>query len=412
MEQNSLSKRKSISKGPEALWEFVPLADYRVPGLPATSAAATAWKSFKQIFWRADKESKAPVKEEAKLHALPQVQMEHLVPPLNLSEVAEALDDSLKEWIQASDPDQPVKFVIGQPHSSHAEIVRQWGELHDAAMITAPTYEQILEEDMSWFDGWPPSDHLWVVPNLERFYLRHARGLTLLRQLLEGVESGCLGRGVISCDSWAWSYLKHVWPVPRPDALTLKAFDGLRLSRLFIHLVSSEPVKCICFRNAATGSNIITVPPTGDEVCAEIIKLAAHCRGNVGTAIGYWRERLRTEPDTGKTDSEETQEMSEQGKGEEENVWVSATMSEPALPIETDEDTAFVLHALLLHSGLPAFLLSKLLPLSHHKCMAILLRLRNAGLVQFGEKGWGVTELGYHTVRTFLRRYDYLTDDF
>lgn len=410
--QNSLSKEERLLKGPESLWEFVPLADYKVPGLPATSAAATAWKSFRQIFRWTDKESNLPVKEEAKLNALPQVQMRRLVPPLNLSEAAKALDESLKEWMETADPDQPVQFVIGQPHSSHVEIVRQWGELHDAALIAAPTYKQILEEDMSWFNDWPASDRPWVLPELGRFYLRHARGLTLVRQLFDGAESGRLGRGLIGCDSWAWSYLRRVWSVPRPDALTLQAFDGSRLSGLLTGMVLSRPGKRICFRNAATGSKILTVPADDTGLCGEIVKLAAHCRGNVGTALCYWRKRLRTEPDTDKTDSKVIQKMPEQDEGNEENVWVSAKLSEPVLPVETDEDTAFVLHALLLHGGLPASLLSKLLPLSHYRCMAVLLRLRNAGLVHFRGKCWRVTELAYHTVRAFLRGYDYLIDDF
>jgi hypothetical protein len=403
---------EDTSNDPGPLWEFVPIAHYTVPGLPASSAAATAWKSFKQIFRFSDKKSMAPVKEETNLYELPQGQMEHLVPPLNLNEAAKALDDSLKEWIQAKSPDQPVKFVIGQPHCGHADIVRQWGELHGAAIVASPTDEQILKEDMNWVDDWPASDRPWVLPDLERVYLRHVHGLTLVRKLLESAESGRLGRGIIGCDSWAWVYLKRIWPVPRPDALTLQAFDGFRLSRLFIRMISLQPGERIYFRNAATGNNMLTVPTNDAGPCAEIVKLAAHCRGNVGTAICYWRKRLRTEPDTDKTGQEETQEMPEPEAKNEEHVWVSAKLSESAVPMETDENTAFVLHTLLLHGGVSASLLAELLPLSYDHCMAILLRLRNSGIVKHQKKCWEVTELAYHTVRAFLRSYDYLVDDF
>jgi hypothetical protein len=157
---------------------------------------------------------------------------------------------------------------------------------------------------------------------------------------------------------------------------------------------------------------MLTVPTNDAGPCAEIVKLAAHCRGNVGTAICYWRKRLRTEPDTDKTGQEETQEMPEPEAKNEEHVWVSAKLSESAVPMETDENTAFVLHTLLLHGGVSASLLAELLPLSYDHCMAILLRLRNSGIVKHQKKCWEVTELAYHTVRAFLRSYDYLVDDF
>jgi hypothetical protein len=411
-EQNSASNQKSESKDVKSLWEFVPLADYNIPSLPARSAAATSWTSFKRIFRRANEESTAAVKEEAKLRALTQMRLKYLVKPLNMSEAAEALEASLNEWMQTSAPDRPVKFVIGQPHGGHAEIVRQWGLRYKTTTINPPTYQQIFNGDERWFDSWPRTDLPWVLPNLERCYLRHTRGLTLLRALFEKAESGRLGRGIIGCDSWGWAYLERVWPVPRPDSLTLQAFDGLRLASLLTHLVVLRSNKRICFRNAKTGNDILTVPATDSGVPAEILELAAHARGNAGIAILYWRERLRTEPDTDETNSNADKKMSEQGETDEERVWVSARLNEPVLPMGTDEDTAFVLHALLLHGGLPASVLTELLPLSRYRCEAILLRLRNAGVVEWKEGCWWVAGLAYENVRSFLCGYDYLADGF
>jgi len=411
-EQNSPSDQKSGSKDAESLWEFVPLADYHIPVLPARSAAATSWTSLKRIFRRANEKSTAAVKEEAKLSALTQVRLKYLVQPPNLSEAARALDASLNEWMLSCTSDCPVKFVIGQPHSDHAEIVRQWGLRYKATPITPPTYQQIFTGDGRWFDSWPVSDLPWILPNLERCYLRHASGLTLLRELFERAENGRLGRGVIGCDSWGWAYLQRVWPMSRPDVLTLQAFDGQRLASLLTHLVALRSNKRICFRNARTGNDILTIPGSDSEVPREIVELAALCRGNVGIAILYWRDRLRTEPDTEETNSDADKKMSEQGETDEERVWVSAKLSEPVLPIGTDEYTAFVLHALLLHGGMPASLLPELLPLSHYRCMAILLRLRNAGVVEWKQGCWWVAGLAYENVRGFLCGHDYLADSF
>ncbi|OPL13404.1 MAG: hypothetical protein AVO38_13540 [delta proteobacterium ML8_D] len=411
-ERNSSPDQNIKSKDLESLWEFVPLADYHIPSLPARSAAATSWTSLKRIFRRVNEESRAAVKEEAKLRLFTQARLKYLVQPLNLTEAARALDSSLNEWMMAFTPDRSVKLVIGQPHGSHAEIVRQWGLRYRATPITPPTYKQIFTRDLHWFDSWPESDLPWVLPNLERCYLRHTSGLTLLRELFERSENGRLGRGLIGCDSWGWAYLQRVWPVPRPDALTLQAFDGQRLARLLTHLVVLRSNRRICFRNAKTGNDILTIPATNSAVPEEIVELAAHSRGNVGIAILYWRNSLRTEPDMEETNSDADKRMSEQGETEEERVWVSAKLSEPVLPIEADEDTALVLHALLLHGGMPASLLPELLPLSQYRCMAILLRLRNAGVVEWGQGCWWVAGLAYENVRSFLRGHDYLADGF
>jgi small conductance mechanosensitive channel len=56
---------------------------------------------------------------------------------------------------------------------------------------------------------------------------------------LRGPASGRLGKGIIGCDSWAWAYLQWVWPLAQPEALTMQAFDGEKLTRLFAFLCLS-----------------------------------------------------------------------------------------------------------------------------------------------------------------------------
>lgn len=395
-----------------ALWSFVPLADYRLPVLPARGAAANAWTAFKRIFRRSGQDGQAPVKSESELHALSQVRLQHLVPPLDWNAAALVLDESLREWREDPAPERPVKFVIGQPHGGHADIVRKWGEMHGAAVIRPPDREQILDADESWFDGWPQAGQLWVLPDLEHCYLRHVRGLSLLRQLLEKAESGRLGHGVIGCDSWAWAYLQRVWTVPRPDALTLQAFDGARLARLFAGMAESRRGGRICFRNATTGNDILTIPPDDDAIRPEIAQLAAYCRGNVGVAVHTWREWLRSEPDADESQPNASTEVLKKRQAGEESVWVSAALAEPALPCESEEDMHLLLHALLLHGGLPEALLPELLPMSRDRAMALLLCLQHGGMVQSRGDDWYVPAAAYPTVRGLLRGQGLLTDDF
>lgn len=239
-EQKRYSK-SSASKPIEAdedrqdvIWAFVPLADYNVPKLPSRSALANAWKYCKRLFRSKDEESSMPGKQETKLQALPQDQLERLVAFLDWQSAVAALDESLCNWLAAAKPDARVMYVVGQPYNGHSEIVRLWGERYQAMKIASPSYDEILTNDARWFDNWPQKDQLWVMPNLEHCYLRHPNGLKLVRRLFEDMEQGKLGKGVIGCDSWAWAYFQHIWPVSQPEALTLRDFDGHRLAHFFL----------------------------------------------------------------------------------------------------------------------------------------------------------------------------------
>jgi len=397
-----------------SFWTFVPIDEYRVPSLPASGAIANAWASFKRLLRRVDQSTLKPARDEAKLRALPEVRLEHLAPPVDPAEPADALDAALYRWLEDDAPATPVRFVIAQPHA-HPNLLRFWAARHGATVIEPPSPRQILEGDLDWLEAWPVDGGprgLWVLPDLAHCYLRHAEGLALVRTLLARAEGGELGRGIIGCDSWAWAYLSHLWPVPHPEALTAQAFGGPRLTRLLTHQIQRRRHRRVRFRHAMTGRDILSVPSTDSEEHPEIQRLAAHCRGNPGTALTYWRRSLRTEPHQ---DANLPPEDDAVG-GEifdEEDVWVSARLDEPVLPNEADEDVALVLHALLLHDGLPGELLPDLLPLTHDGCLAILLRLRRARLVEVRDDGcWRVTALGYAGVRTLLAGRDYLTDPF
>ena len=395
-----------------SFWSFVPIGEYQVPGLPASSAIADAWASFKRLLRKVDQASLQPARDEAKLRALPEVRLEHLAPPIDPTEPADALDTALYDWLNSDTVDRPIRFVINQPHA-HPDLLTFWAARHGAGIIDPPSPEQILDGDTDWLDQWPTDDgtrRFWVLPQLAHCYLRHTDGLKLVRTLLARAEAGELGRGVIGCDSWAWAYLTHLWPVPHPGALTAQAFDGQRLTRLLTHQIKRKPRRLVRFRNARTGHDILSVPSDDAEVHPEIVRLAAHTRGNPGTALTYWRRSLRTEPH-----EELAEAVKEPLSGElvdEEDVWVSARVNEPVLPNEADEDVALVLHALLLHDGLPANLLPTLLPLTHDGCLAILLRLQRARLITQRDGRWAVTATSYSSVRSLLAGRDYLTDGF
>lgn len=412
MNTHSPSSSESAEPSEVPLWEFVRIADYALPNLPARAAAANTVAAFGQLFRRPDKQEQMPVKKEADLRSLPDQLLERLVPVLDWAAAATALDRALVDWVEGADDDHQVQFLIGQPYCGHAEITRHWGALHGAAWMEPPSSEQVLAGDEHWLDNLAGAGRLWVLPNLEWCYLRHHRGLGLVRALLERAAAGRLGRGLIACESWAWAFLCRVWPLSRPDALTLQGFTGSALSRLFAQLASTPQGRRITFKNAASGKEILTVPIEGDGASAEMIHLAAHCRGNVGTARRLWRQSLRSEPDEDEGGAAASASETTDVAPHDQVVWVSEALRERSGSLDVDEAGALVLHALLLHGGVPASLFPELLPLPHHRCMAVLLRLRDLGLVQRQHDRWIVADLGYATVCQILRGRAFLTDAF
>tara|TARA_R110001583_G_scaffold67037_1_gene192119 strand:+ start:41398 stop:42627 length:1230 start_codon:yes stop_codon:yes gene_type:complete len=394
------------------LWQFVPLSAYAQPEQAAGSAAAAAWSSFLRLFQSANHDDAAPVKKEDELRSLPEMQLEHLVGRIDWREASNALDATLSG--EAGGAISGVQVLVGQPHCGHAEIVADWAARHHAQIIEPPSCEALLANDGRWQVTWPADGQPWALTGLERFFLRTANGLALARSLLEDMVSGRAGPGLAGCDSWAWAFLQRVSSLPLPAALTLQAFDGPRLSRLLAQLVDAEGERRLRFRNARSGRDMLTVPCEDDNAASdEVAQLAAHCRGNVGTARRYWRQCLRAVPDpAAELGDAKSSAPEEKGDPEAEVVWVSAAQPELSLPLEANEDVVLVLHALLLHNGLSDAVLPAVLPLPRHHCIAIVLRLQRLTLVEHCEGRWRVSALGYELVRGWLRGRGFLIDDF
>jgi hypothetical protein len=299
---NSSESTPSKSDQPETVgWEFVSMGDYIPPTFVGLSKAVRKWTALKSFLRGPREENLTPAKSESDLRALPQVRLENLAPPIDWEDVAKALDVALLDWLEADDSEPTVCFLIGQPWCGHGKILEKWAAMRDADLITTPSSSVILRGEPDWLPKWGTNQRLWVLPCLERCYLRHVDGLTLIRAVLERAVGGDLGRGVIGCDSWTWAYLQRVWPLAQPKTLTLQAFDGDKLTRLFACPAKQGASRRFRICHAKTGTLII---PSWEEIAQgdyvvskEFKQLAAHCRGNPGTAWAYWRNRLRSEPD-------------------------------------------------------------------------------------------------------------------
>jgi len=279
------------------LWQIVPTADYERPTDSQPATLQRRWRALGRLLLGDDKGEAAPARAEADLRALPQLRLANLVPPIDWAPAARALG------APDEDTHAPVRLFIGQPYCDHAATLAHWACTHDAVVLTPPDSAQILAADQRWLDDLAPAKgHPWVLPELERCFLRHASGLELLRGFLARALSGALGPGLIGCDSWALAFIERIWPLPGTPRLTLQAFDGPALTRYLMQANRGH----VRFLSARSGKPLLPERPADgkadataaeESTCPELRQLAAHCRGNPGLAWHYWRQRLRAAPE-------------------------------------------------------------------------------------------------------------------
>jgi hypothetical protein len=395
------------------LWQYVALADYRPPPVTMEHTVRTGLSAFWQRFRSQDPPPESPLKTEEQLQSIPATLLERIVPAPDSWPAALALDEALATWLDSAQPHHPVVFVLDPPHGMHRDILRAWAGMREWRILPPPSMEQILGLEADWLADRSAESQPWVLPDLERCYLRHAHGLTLMRRLLDQACSGALGRGVIGCDSWAWAFLRRVWSGAAPPLLILQSFDAHRLARWFEELCSASGIDGLVFRQADHGDYVLPSPTdSGKSAPAAsdfLQQLAAYSGGIPGIAHPIWRASLRTVPDEATFDAE----TAEKSADSPTTLWVTPwrRLQQPAPANGLLREYAFVLHTLLLHNGLPGEWLSQLLPLSPHSSLAMLSRLETAGLVEQQDDGfWRIAPLGYPIVRSFLKSEGYLTD--
>lgn len=407
-----MASTSDVKKEDSPVWQYVPIADYRLPAAPVIQTARNSLSVLQRLFKRDEAETDTLLKQADELRMLPRWQLERIVPALDWRNAAEGLNAQLADWLEQESPEQSIIFLVGPPHSGCVEILTAWAEQQAWQMLKPPSPDQVMAGDGAWLSD-QNDQHNWVLPGLEKVYLRHAAGLNLIRRFLDRASSGNLGRGIIGCDSWAWAFLRHVWHGRQPVTLAPQAFQQTQLAEIFQKMADSADNGQLLFRQSDNGRYVLPPPETSEgpaKMSNFLQLLAAHSRGNVGIALALWRASLRTEPDG--SANEETGK--EDRKLPRQTIWVApwAQLKYPLLPSGSGRDEAFVLHTLLLHNGMPCEFLQQLLPLSPSRTMEMLFRLEGAGLVSRHYDDWRVTPLGYPAVRQFLQANGYLVDQF
>lgn len=413
------SESAAISNGADTtdsdvpLWDFVTLKEYQLP--PTVLDARTVQRGVRgfvrNLFGR-QREPQSPLSTEENLQTLGEAQLSRLVPQPQWATVAEALQQRLNDWISQDSPTKSVLFLVGPPHSGRRETLEALAERDAFAQVAAPDSRAIVRCDNRWFKAWPRK-RVWILPQLEKVYLRQADGLDLVREFFARALLGELGQGIVGCDSWAWAFLRCVWAGRPSFCQTIQAFDHQRLIRLFTPAEQGD----VRHRFRQSDNGVYVLPPT-DEVSHDSAKvstgflerLAAYSRGNPGVAGAIWRRSLQCPPEPG-ADSD----VSEVVRRDRDTVWVKPweRVQYPEVPVDAAMVEATVLHGLLLHDGLSVAQLAAMLPESRAQISETILYLVESGLVQPDKANcWRVAPAGYPAVRAFLQINDYLVDQF
>jgi len=156
------------------------------------------------------------------------VSLENYEPPAqSLSETTDLKSgtQAFDDWLHHFGTEAPYAGfpqAVAGLFGNAGQLLHGWAKERGAQILEAPPAESLLDGTA---ELWPalqnPGDAIFVIPSLERCFLRHFRGIRLARQLVETVwAKPC--RFVIGCDAWAWKYLRQAVQIDSlcPDAVT------------------------------------------------------------------------------------------------------------------------------------------------------------------------------------------------
>ena len=333
---------------------FVPLSNFKTPSLPTDQAFQALLKKAKKLLRRGEQ---APFISSGDLESGTIESIDEIASPPACGPLADELERELDAWAKQESKGPRLKTMIFPP-GYRSNLLATWAVEKDCEILAAPSREALLAKDGDLLPDLT-GESLLVIPNLERWFLRHPNGLEMMRQLLEAIHE-VDRRVLVGCDSWGWTFLSRAVGV---DILlsgpsTFEAFDGERLQRWFSGLIAQGEGTRYTYRLAKTGRDVFGDEEKDSGGTDYFVKLAARSRGIPWVAWRIWRSSLRSD-----LAGEENEDSGESTipKSEELTLWI-VEKEEKDLPQEYRESALLILHALLIHNGLTGDELELVLP--------------------------------------------------
>lgn len=399
---------------PSPLWRAIRLDDHHPPSEPPTEAVRLGVRTWWRQFIRRQRPYPALPDQPPELTSAPANLLNYLLPRPDWNQLCSPM---LASALAAHDFDaSPCAVVVMPTYCTAHDALLAWATAEHAVILPAPTPTQILEDPHSWFTTWPDDPETPVVVSaLECCYLRHQRGLGLIRQLIENLYRQHR-RSLVICDSWAWTFLAHACPTnllsTRP--WTAAPLEAEELEQLFVNLTRQAGGEGYAFRRVDNGKPVLRMVPADEEEYSDefLTHLAAFSRGNPVVAWEVWRRSLLVSAQM--AEQEVDDDVQDRGNGDPRRpIWVQrwSKMDKPQLIFPVEDHIAFVLHTLLLHNGLTADLLYPLLPNAPIELARTVRDLYATGVIQEVNGEWRVTPAAYPEVRRGLAQQGFLVDD-
>ncbi|MEM7111823.1 MAG: hypothetical protein AAF614_05280 [Chloroflexota bacterium] len=413
----------------QPLWQFVPANDFRRPPLPRREAVR---RSFGSAWEHIRHSTGLELGRRRDLRSIPNHLLEWAAPPPSSTQAVISLEMTLQPWLEnggLTNGRSPIQVVLDTPGSGVEQVVKDWARRVGWRIIAPPTVKQILAGGGGWLEDLMRGERMpFVLPRLEKCFLRHYDGLNLINRLLDWLDATnqqCL----IACDSWAWAFLEQAAQVEAAlaEPWALAPFNGARLQFWLPSLARRTYRGAFVFRRADNGRLIFpradtdeeedlrrTIPDSLDyygewvNVDYFLKQLAAYSRGMPGVVWAWWRQCLQVSHDVEIDMAVQQEAASDQGY----TVWVQpwSQLKLISIPPRWGSDALFILHALLLHGEMSAEAMSQLLPLTDNEIRQSLHNLAKINVVNQIHGLWRVTLLGYPTVRQKLQNEGFLVD--
>ena len=409
-----------------AIWNFVKKKDYSLPDKPATEKARSFVASIWNNFFSEEKQ-KSRVDIQSELHSVPQTLLDTIAPYPDWKNAAAQVGKKISSWIYQPASDEALKIFVAPNGSGLQEILSQLSEAKEWNIIPNPEIKQLLGRDFSWIDDLNFStEKPLVVPQLDKFFLRHHNGIDHFRRFMARLVNSNQ-RCVIGCNSWLWKFLNQAMSFSENffEPYFLQSLGANELQDFFCQLEAQNGVNLTLFRQTDSGSFVLPMlktyegqlpatlkeayeTKTDDFPSLFIKKLALHSRGIPLVAWSTWRSSMNMAPEEEVAEAAKDAAAADRGK----TIWVKPfeKISKPEIPSGLGRSASFILQLLLLQDGLPQDLIYRLLDFDKDAIAGTLYRLRRAGLVVLENDIWRVSWIGYPEVRRYLSQEDYLMD--
>lgn len=316
-----------------------------------------------------------------------QLQLNQFAAPPACGPLYEELTLTFKDWLATENPTHRIQLVL-LPPCEQGDMMRRWGELNGYSVVEPPPRAALLSRPQESLQCDNKAQML-IVPRLERWFLRHHNGLHHVQQLIDHLttlQQHC----IISCSSWAWSYLSKAMQthLVLPTPLTFVAFDKQRLVTWLGELAESDDQQSV-FRFSSNGAEVFGEKASQRASQDYFATLAARSLGIPWVAWHQWRLSLKLSP---QSDQNITEKFPD-----ERTVWIS---DRKEFRVPDSDASLMILQAILIHDRLTMAELDITVPGIQRS--NVLASLHKLGLIEEDQQGLRCTPSAYPAIREGL----------